>query len=95
MIVGVPREIKADEYRVALLPVGAELLVGGPLVSEVSDWRGFLAGEEAGDVLHRIRRHAHTGRPLGGPDFVADIERRLGRILAPCKPGPRPHAQAG
>ena len=27
MIVGVPRETKSDEYRVALLPVGAELLV--------------------------------------------------------------------
>lgn len=27
MIVGIPREIKADEYRVALLPVGAERLV--------------------------------------------------------------------
>ena len=27
MIVGVPREIKKDEYRVALLPVGAEELV--------------------------------------------------------------------
>lgn len=27
MIVGVPKETKADEYRVALLPVGAELLV--------------------------------------------------------------------
>src|SRR4051794_2872993 len=26
MIVGVPREIKADEYRVAMLPVGAEEL---------------------------------------------------------------------
>jgi len=26
MIVGIPREVKADEYRVALLPVGAELL---------------------------------------------------------------------
>jgi alanine dehydrogenase len=26
MIIGVPREIKADEYRVAMLPVGAELL---------------------------------------------------------------------
>jgi len=26
MIVGIPREIKADEYRVALVPVGAELL---------------------------------------------------------------------
>src|SRR5215831_8980127 len=27
MIVGVPKEIKADEHRVALLPVGAEELV--------------------------------------------------------------------
>ena len=27
MIIGVPREIKSDEYRVGLLPVGAELLV--------------------------------------------------------------------
>ncbi len=27
MIIGVPREIKADEYRVALLPVGAESLI--------------------------------------------------------------------
>ena len=26
MIVGVPREIKSDEYRVAMLPVGAEEL---------------------------------------------------------------------
>jgi alanine dehydrogenase len=28
MIIGVPRETKADEYRVALLPVGAHLLQG-------------------------------------------------------------------
>jgi alanine dehydrogenase len=27
MIVGVPREVKADEYRVGMLPVGAEMLV--------------------------------------------------------------------
>ena len=26
MIIGVPREIKKDEYRIALLPVGAQLL---------------------------------------------------------------------
>ena len=31
MIVGVPKEIKADEYRVAMLPVGAEELTArGP-----------------------------------------------------------------
>ncbi len=28
MIIGVPKEVKADEYRVGLLPVGAELLTG-------------------------------------------------------------------
>ncbi len=28
MIIGVPKEIKADEYRVAMLPVGAQLLSG-------------------------------------------------------------------
>ena len=28
VIVGTPREIKADEYRVGMLPVGAHLLVG-------------------------------------------------------------------
>jgi alanine dehydrogenase len=27
VIIGIPREIKADEYRVALLPVGAEMLI--------------------------------------------------------------------
>jgi len=28
MIIGILREIKRDEYRVAMLPVGAELLKG-------------------------------------------------------------------
>ncbi|MCP4374977.1 MAG: alanine dehydrogenase, partial [bacterium] len=28
MIIGVPRETKSDEYRVSLLPVGVDLLVG-------------------------------------------------------------------
>ena len=28
MIVGIPKETKSDEYRVSLLPVGAQLLAG-------------------------------------------------------------------
>jgi len=44
MIVGVPREVKSDEYRVGLLPVGAELLVrdGHTVLVET------VAGEETG-----------------------------------------------
>ncbi len=29
MVIGVPREVKSDEYRVAMMPVGVESLVRG------------------------------------------------------------------
>ena len=42
MIVGVPREIKSDEYRVAMLPVGAEELTsaGHPVLIEAGAGQG-------------------------------------------------------
>ena len=42
MIIGIPREIKKDEYRVALLPVGAQLLVedGHTILIEKGAGRG-------------------------------------------------------
>ena len=56
MIIGVPREIKRDEYRVALLPVGAEELVrrghqviieaGAGLGSGLADHEYLTAGAE-------------------------------------------------
>src|SRR5262245_60929901 len=50
MIVGVPREIKQDEYRVALLPVGAEELTkaGHRVLVE----RGAGAGSGISDALY-------------------------------------------
>ena len=33
---------------------------------------------------------AGNGRPLGGPEFLARIEARLGRSLAPGRPGRKP-----
>src|SRR5262245_49989011 len=50
MIVGVPREIKQDEYRVALLPVGAEELTkaGHRVLIE----RGAGAGSGISDALY-------------------------------------------
>ena len=37
-----------------------------------------------------IRAGERTGRPLGSADFVGDLERRLGRVLARQRPGPKP-----
>ncbi|GAC1336030.1 MAG: alanine dehydrogenase [Isosphaeraceae bacterium] len=44
MIVGVPKEIKSDEYRVALLPVGAEELTGSGHVVLIESGAGLGSG---------------------------------------------------
>jgi len=49
-------------------------------------WRSFL-DDAAEAEAERIRRHTHTGRPLGSEDFVKQMERRLCRPLAPQKGG--------
>ena len=41
----------------------------------------------------RIERAPTIGRPLGRPEWIAMLERRLGRPLAPRKPGPKPRVE--
>jgi len=63
---------------------------GGPFGAEVADWRAFLVAEDDEDMLRRLRRHGRTGRPLGSPSFVTDLEQCLSRPLSPRRPGPKP-----
>ena len=63
---------------------------GGPLTSEVSDWRRFLSEEDDEKTVVRLRRHTRTGRALGSVAFVERMEGLLGLTLRPQKPGPRP-----
>jgi len=63
---------------------------GGPFGAEVADWRAFLVTEDDEDMLRRLRRHGRTGRPLGSPSFVTDLEQCLSRPLSPRRPGPKP-----
>ncbi len=64
MIIGVPREIKKDEYRVALLPVGAEELArhGHRVLIE--------AGAGLGSGLHDDEYHRAGAEIVSGPDEV-------------------------
>ena len=39
-----------------------------------------------------LRQSTLTGRPCGSDDFLAGIERRLGRSFAKHKPGPKPRS---
>jgi putative transposase len=60
-----------------------------PMLELVDDWRDYLSYQDDQNELESIRRHTRTGRPLGGDDFIAALEDRLGRILRPRKPGPK------
>ena len=44
MIIGVPKETKADEYRVAMLPVGAQLLTGDGHTVLIEQGAGMASG---------------------------------------------------
>ena len=62
MIVGVPKEIKQDEYRVAMLPVGVEELVRRGHQVLVEAGAGLGSGS-AGSRLSAARSGAGERRP--------------------------------
>jgi putative transposase len=56
-------------------------------------WREYLGATEASADADAIRRSTHTGRPLGHPDFVTQLEKTLQRRLVPKKGGRPPKRQ--
>ena len=66
-----------------------DLVKVSPLLEIAPDWAGLLSAGPAGEDWNQIRKHQHTGRPLGGEEFVDKLESALGRPLKKRKPGPR------
>ena len=58
-----------------------------PMLAMVSDWRGLLDSAIREEDLRDFREHGHTGCPLGSATFIDRLERAVGRILRPRKPG--------
>jgi putative transposase len=52
-----------------------------------------LLEASATDDFTALRRAESTGRPLGNPDFVADLEQLLGRPIAKRAPGRKPNTE--
>jgi putative transposase len=50
--------------------------------SQRSDYEAFLKASIPEEQMRDIRQNVRTGRPLGASDFVAIIERSLGKRLA-------------
>ena len=56
-------------------------------------WKDFLTAAIREEEIREMRRHEHTGRPLGSGSFVENLETMLGRILKPKKAGRRPKSE--
>jgi putative transposase len=69
---------------------GDELATVAPLRALIPDFAALLAAPADPATTARIERAPTIGRPLGAPEWIAALERRLGRPLAPGKPGPKP-----
>jgi len=63
-----------------------------PLLGMIGDWRAFLRSAIPEEELRDLRQHGRTGRPLGSSAFLDRLERLVGRVLKPRKPGPKPKA---
>jgi len=56
----------------------------------ISDWKFFLAGDEKSGLIESLRTQTNTGRPTGDDRFIDVLERKTGRRIRRCKPGPAP-----
>ena len=58
-----------------------------PLLTIIDDWHAFLDVATSEDQLDQLRDHGRTGRPLGDSTFLERLEKLIGRVLRPKKPG--------
>ena len=61
-----------------------------PLVLQTGDWRKFIGEEYSSDIVSMIQKNTRTGRPLGNPDFIKELEGLTQRSLTLKRPGPKP-----
>ena len=65
-----------------------------PLLDRAPRFADLIGGEADDEAFEPLRRSELIGRPLGARSFVARIEKRLGRTLAPRKRGRKPRGEA-
>lgn len=65
------------------------------LLDRVPDFAALIEGGEDEAATERLLRAASIGRPLGDADWLAGVERQLGRTLSPRRRGPKPKVRIG
>lgn len=68
-----------------------ELVRVAPALDRYGDFAAFLGSPaDDTDAWRALRQSETSGRPLGSTDWIASLEAKTGRTLAPQKRGPKP-----
>jgi len=65
-----------------------------PVLSRVGDFEAFLAIDRDDEDFAPLRLGESVGRPMGGTDFLTDLEKRFDRPLLPQNAGQNPRMGA-
>jgi putative transposase len=85
-----------SSVRAHLLGRDDELVAVQPLLERAPRLADLTESEADAAAYAALRGAEVIGRPLGAPDFLAAVARRLGRSVTPRKRGRKPHnAKAG
>ena len=84
-----------SSVRAHLAGEGDGVVLVEPALERVGDFAAFL-GEDFDEVLSyaALRKAESVGRPVGSKEWLADMEARSGKVLAPQKRGPKGKAAA-
>ena len=56
----------------------------------VSNWQHFLSDDDQASLIDSLRKQTSTGRPTGDDHYIDMLERKTGRRIRRCNPGPAP-----
>jgi putative transposase len=86
-----PQDWRWSSVRAHLAGEDDELVRVAPALERYGGFGGFLGADaDDGEAWRALRRSETSGRPLGSASWIASIEQRTGRTLAPRKRGPKP-----
>ncbi len=63
-----------------------------PVLDRTDDFANFLDQTDDAEAIANLRGSYSTGRPVGAPAWLADLEDRAARDLSVAKRGPKPRA---
>lgn len=91
-----PEDWKWSSTRTLIAGIDDHVVKVAPAIDRIGSFEDFL-GEDFDEALTyaALRKAESVGRPVGSPEWLADMERRIGKPLAAAKRGRKPRVNWG